>query len=70
MDAQTVIAGAPLLVLSTFLLVLAAIDLARRPSAAVSGGHKPPWVLALLVPAIGPVVYLWFGRRAYTIGGE
>jgi hypothetical protein len=62
MDSQTVLAAAPLAALSGLLLLLALIDLLGRPAAAVAG-HKAVWAIALLLTPIGPILYLWMGRR-------
>ena len=48
--------------IQTTLLAIAAVDLARRPAAAVNG-RKPWWGLGLLVQPIGPIAYLLRGRR-------
>lgn len=63
MDAHLVLGVAPLAVLSTYLLVLTAIDLANRDSVEVAGGSKIVWCIALLVMPAGSIVYLWFGRK-------
>lgn len=63
MDAHLVLGVAPLAVLSTYLLVLTAIDLANRDSVEVAGGSKIVWGIALLVMPAGSIVYLWFGRK-------
>ena len=63
MDAQLVLGAAPLAVLGTFLLVLSAIDLANREPSQIVGGSKIAWGIALLVVPVGPVAYLWFGRK-------
>ena len=64
MDDQLVLAAAPLVVLSFLLLVFSALDLISRPASQVTGGRKAPWALVMLVGTIGPIAYLWFGRRA------
>ncbi len=57
------IAVAVLLVAQVCLLVYALVDLARRPSAAVSGGNRLLWLLlCLFVQFIGPLIYLTVGR--------
>ena len=66
MDAQLVLGAAPLVVLGTFLLVLSAIDLANRDRAEIAGGSKIVWGIALLAIPVGPVAYLWFGRKRRT----
>ena len=63
MDAQLVLASAPLAVLGTFLLVLSVIDLANREPSQIVGGSKIVWSVAMLAIPIGPVAYLWFGRK-------
>jgi hypothetical protein len=63
MDAQLVLALSPLIVLGGLLLLLSGIDLARRPSSEVSGGSRIPWAIWLLFIPVGPITYLWFGRR-------
>ena len=63
MDAQLVLAAAPLAVLGTFLLLLSVIDLVNREPSQIVGGSKIAWAVALLAIPIGPVAYLWFGRK-------
>lgn len=46
----------------TVLLLIAGIDLARRPAGQVRGA-KVWWALGLLVQPVGPVTYLVKGRR-------
>lgn len=49
--------------LTQFGLAAAAwIDLARRPQEEVNG-RKPLWALAIAVNFVGPITYLFFGRR-------
>lgn len=62
MDSQTVLAAAPLAALSGLLLLLALIDLVGRPAATVAG-PKPVWAIVLLLTPVGPILYLWMGRR-------
>ena len=62
MSDQVVLAAAPLVAIGGLLALLCAIDLAHRDQRDLSG----PWVLwavALLAVPLGPVAYLWFGRR-------
>jgi hypothetical protein len=63
MDDQLVLAAAPLVVLSFLLLVFSALDLVSRPASQVTGGRKAPWALVMLVGTVGPIAYLWFGRK-------
>jgi hypothetical protein len=62
MDAQLVLALAPVAVLGGLLQVLAAIDLLGRERDEIAGGSKVPWAVGLLAVPVGPIVYLWFGR--------
>jgi len=62
-DAQLVLGAAPLAVLGTFLVVLSAIDLVNRERAQIVGGSKLVWGVALLAIPVGPIAYLWFGRK-------
>jgi len=56
------IALAPLIILEAALLIVALVDLAKRPK--VPGGNKIPWlILIVFVGAVGPIVYLIFGRK-------
>ena len=56
------IALAPLILLQLVLLIVALIDLRRRPH--VTGGNKVPWlILILLVSTFGPIIYLIYGRK-------
>lgn len=48
--------------LQTVLLLIAGIDLIRRPGDQVRGA-KRWWALGLLVQPVGPVAYLLKGRR-------
>ncbi len=53
-----------LCVVEVGLLAWALVDLYRRPSSQVSGGHKVPWlILCVLLQIVGPVVYLVAGRE-------
>lgn len=55
---------APLLVIQLILIVVALVDLSRRPPEAVTGGKKWPWVLvSVLISILGPIVYLTLGRK-------
>ena len=63
MDAQLVLAAAPLAALGGLLMVLAAIDLVGRERAEVTGGSKVLWAVGLLLVPFGPIAYLWFGRK-------
>jgi hypothetical protein len=63
MDPQLALALSPLMVLGGLLLLLAGIDLTRRPNTEIWGGSRIPWAIWLLVIPIGPITYLWFGRR-------
>jgi hypothetical protein len=63
MDAQLALALSPLIVLGGLLLLLSGIDLARRSNTEVSGGSRVPWAIWLLFIPVGPITYLWFGRR-------
>jgi len=45
------------------LTAVAAVDLARRPVQQVRG-PKVAWWPLLFVQPVGPVLYLWWGRRA------
>ncbi len=44
-------------------MVLAAIDLVGRERAEVTGGSKMLWAVGLLLVPVGPIAYLWFGRK-------
>lgn len=48
--------------IQTVLLLVAAVDLLRRPSEQVRG-HKIWWAAGLLVQPVGPIAYLLRGRR-------
>lgn len=63
MDAQLVLSAAPLAVLGMFLVVLSAIDLVSRERPQIVGGSKIVWGVALLAIPVGPIAYLWFGRK-------
>jgi|SaaInl4_135m_RNA_FD_contig_41_489015_length_440_multi_2_in_0_out_0_2 hypothetical protein len=63
MDAQLVLALAPLVAVGGLLQLLAAIDLSGRERTEIVGGAKLPWALGLLVIPAGPIIYLWFGRN-------
>lgn len=47
----------------TVLLLIAAIDLVRRPAEQVRG-RKLWWALGLLIQPVGPIAYLVRGRRS------
>ena len=58
-------ARVPLFVLELALLVVALVDLLRRPH--VRGGNKAIWIpLIVLVGVIGPIIYLTIGRKERT----
>ena len=61
-DAQLLLAIAPLAVLGGLLQLLAAIDLIGRQRDEVVGGSKALWAVVLLAVPIGPIAYLWLGR--------
>lgn len=61
-DAQLLLAIAPLAVLGGLLQLLAAIDLIGRQRDEVIGGSKVLWAVVLLAVPIGPIAYLWLGR--------
>lgn len=63
MSDQLVIAAAPLVAIGGLLAAMAFVDLIGRERMEVSGGWKAPWVVAILVIPVGPIVYLWFGRK-------
>ena len=65
MDAQLVLAAAPLVTVGSLLSLFALIELVGRPVERVHG-PKLVWGLALLVIVIGPLAYLWFGRISAT----
>ncbi|MCA9928090.1 MAG: PLDc_N domain-containing protein [Anaerolineales bacterium] len=51
----------PIIIIQLVLLVVALIDLAKRPS---TRGPKWVWVLAILfINIIGPIVYFVVGRK-------
>ncbi len=53
------------------LLVIALVDLVRRPAEAVTLGSKLPWfVIVILIEFIGPIVYLAAGRREIPLAEE
>jgi hypothetical protein len=52
----------PLALIDLGLVIYSLVDLARRDR--VTGGHKWPWAVAILViGTIGPIIYLVAGRR-------
>ena len=52
----------PLIIIEIALLVIALVDLVKRPR--VKGGSKLVWVLIIvLVNIIGPIIYLILGRE-------
>lgn len=55
--------AAPLATLGAFLVVLSALDLAKRERSEIVGGSKVAWAIALLAIPVGPIAYLWFGRK-------
>ncbi|MDA0799261.1 MAG: hypothetical protein O2826_04905 [Chloroflexi bacterium] len=55
MDAQLVLAAAPLAALGGLLMVLAAIDLVGRERIEVTGGSKMLWAVGLLLAPVGPI---------------
>ena len=62
---------AVLVVVQVGLIVIALIDLYRRPLAAVNLGNKWVWVaIILLVNLLGPILYLLVGRRSVAPAEE
>ncbi|MGA9775478.1 MAG: PLDc N-terminal domain-containing protein [Candidatus Dormiibacterota bacterium] len=60
--SQFVLLFAPLALINLGLVIYSLLDLSRRGH--VTGGHKWPWVVVILVVGtIGPIVYLVVGRR-------
>ena len=58
------IAVGVLVVLQISLVVIALVDLYRRPAAQVVSGNKWIWVaVVLLVNLLGPILYLAIGRK-------
>ncbi len=46
------------------LLVLALVDVLRRPDEAVTGGRRWVWILVIvLMQTLGPIIYFAAGRR-------
>ena len=62
MSDQVVLAAAPLGANGGLLALLGAIDLAHRDQRELSG-PRILWAVVLLAIPLGPVAYLWFGRR-------
>lgn len=59
---RMVVALAPLILLELVLLVVALVDLVRRPK--VTGGNKVIWLIVILfISTLGPIIYLIFGRK-------
>ena len=69
MDAQSVLAAAPLAVLGTFLPVLSAIDLADRDASQIVGGSKIVSGGSLFAIPVGPIAYRWSGRKRAPLKG-
>ena len=62
MDAQLALAAAPMALLGTLLFLFTLLDLVHRPATQVAG-PKLAWGFALLILGLGPIAYLWFGRK-------
>ena len=55
----------PLVVIELLLMVIALVDIAKRPSVR---GNKVVWILVIvLVQIIGPAVYLIAGRKEIPV---
>jgi hypothetical protein len=67
MDDQFVLAAAPLVAIGGLLALLGFLDLSRREPKDVNGS-RIIWGIALLAIPLGPVAYLWFGRRRPNSG--
>ena len=63
MTDQLIIAAAPLIAVGGLLAAMALLDLLGRDRTDVAGNWKVPWLLAILLIPIGPIAYLWFGRK-------
>lgn len=56
----------PLVILELALLVIALVDIIRRPR--VTGNNKVVWlIVVILFQVIGPIVYFVFGRKETNI---
>jgi hypothetical protein len=63
-SSTTVLLIAVALALELALLVIALVDVLRRPDEAVTGGRRWVWILVIvLVQTLGPIVYFAAGRR-------
>ena len=63
MTDQLVIAAAPLIAVGGLLAAMALLDLLNRDRADLAGNTKVLWAIAILLIPIGPIAYLWFGRK-------
>lgn len=63
MTDQLILAAAPLMAVGGLLAAMSAVDLIGRDRMEVAGGWKVPWAVAILLVPVGPVAYLWFGRK-------
>lgn len=63
MSEELVLAMAPMMAVGGLLAAMSIVDLVGREPREVVGGWKLPWVVVSLLVPLGPVVYLWFGRR-------
>lgn len=62
--STTVLLIAAAAVLELALLVLALVDVLRRPDEAVTGGRRWVWILLIvLMQTLGPIIYFAAGRR-------
>ncbi len=59
----------PLILIELGLLIVALVDLVRRPS--VRGGNKIIWALLIIFSnIIGPIIYLLWGREREDDGAD
>lgn len=55
---------APIAILNLILIIIAMLDLVKRPAGNVMGGNKIIWgVLILFIQFIGPLAYLFIGKK-------
>lgn len=54
----------PLIAIELLLKVIAFVDLSKRTESTVRGGNRVLWaVVILIISALGPVLYLTWGRQ-------
>ena len=60
----------PIIILDLLLKIIALLDLSKKNASEVKGNKRITWMFAiLLIPTIGPILYLILGMKAHPKEG-